>query len=164
MAGGNYPLYPAISLNTAVVRFYGLSVQMDIPMGATRSVLLEVPAMFIRLVDQKIFFLQSAIDFKVTEGVTATAGTSIPLYCIDRNITIPTSITASLNPTGVSGGVDLIGGEHFQLTTDIIGGSERELSSISFITLQQNTNYLFSFTNAGTENITNLHYLNAWAE
>lgn len=164
MPQGQYPLYPGISFNAAVNKLFGLSVMLSLPIGDTKEIMIQIPAGFARLVDQKIFFLTSAIDFTVFEGVTAKPGTPLPTYCIDRNITSSSSAICTLGPTGVSGGTPLIGMEHFGLTTDIIGGNERDTSSIAAVTLKQSTNYLIRLTNVGSEAISNLHYLVAWAE
>lgn len=88
----------------------------------------------------------SRIEFY--EGVTATAGTAIPVYCRNRNFTIGDTISISQAPTVTATGTTKLVDTYLGSDRTVGGTAER---ADEFI-LKDNTIYLLRITNLETTN------------
>lgn len=119
----------------------------------------------IRLYDTAVEFIESEIEYQALEGVTCTDGvTQVFPSNADRNSVFVSSVYASTNPTGISGGVNSVSFEHFGLPSPIIGFADEPPASVNYITMKFNTNHIFRFTNIGTETINDFRFLLLYAE
>lgn len=162
-----YPIYPEFNGDpTQFNNILAVSFQYnDLAVGATADFQLKIAGKEIRVYDFGLHFLESVVDFTVFEDATCTDGLNVITPAnTDRNSPFLSSIFASSNPTGISGGVKILGLEHFGLVADLVGFGEEPPVNLQYVTLKFNSNYIFRFTNTGSEIIKNLRFLVLWSE
>lgn len=164
MTNYNYPLYPSVTFDPRKDKVYALTTDFDLAPGATKSLLILVDDEFMRLIDQKINFLNGELDMKVVQGANVTAnGTQTFSGCVDLNITQPSMVMTYEDPT-FTGGFALLGLAHFGIPNDIANFEIQAPQTVAAVTMKRNTNYVYTFTNVSSETITNAQFLIVWIE
>lgn len=162
-----YPIYPQFGADpTSFNNILAVTFEEDIfAPGHTLNYQFKTGSAEIRMYDLAIEFIESEVDFTILEDATCTDGvTQVFAGTADRNSTFVSSVYASSDPTGISGGVTLESLEHFGLNSPIIGLGDYPPSEVNYVTLKFNSNYIFRFTNVGSVPITDIRCLILWAE
>lgn len=163
-----YPIYPQLGSDDPTKFINTLSVGFEtdlLPVGNTVNWQIKTGSAEIRFYDQLIEFFNGDVDFSIIEGATCTDGvTVVPIGSSDRNSTFVSSIFASSDPTGISGGARLVSAEHFGLRSPVFGLGDYPPNNLNYVNLRFNTNYIIRFTNVGTEDIIDLRYIALFAE
>ena len=163
----SFPLYPQFGADPTQFRnIMALTFEQDaVTTGQTLNFQVKTAAKEIRVYDIAVEFTQGEVDFTILEGATCTDGvTAVPVVSADRNSGFVSSVFASSDPTGISGGTVLKGMEHFGLPSPIIGFADEPPASLNFVTLKFNSNYIFRFVNVSSENISEVRFLLLFAE
>ncbi len=163
----NYPIYPQFGNDPSKFNnILALTFEQDtFNPGDTLNFQVKTADAEIRLYDMAIEFIESEVDFTIIEGATCTDGvTQVFAGTADRNSTFVTSVYASSDPTGITGGSRANSMEHFGLNTPIIGLGDLPPSEVNYITLKFNSNYIFRFVNVGTVPIVDMRFLLLYAE
>lgn len=163
---GQYPLDPNVSLDRDQgSNFYAATAIVDVPPLSTVNVQFKTSSLFVKFMGQDLNFLNGEIDYKLIEGATCTDGvTVIPSENADRRVG-PSSVLITTDPTGVTGGVVINPFPHFSIESDISNAGPIEESTIQTVTLKENTNYIFAFTNpSATDTVERLSLTVSWAE
>lgn len=163
----NYPVHPQFGNDPSVFNnVFAITFEQDV--FAPAQVLnyqFKTGSSEIRVYDMAVEFIESEVDFQVIEGATCTDGvTQVIPGNADRNSTFVSSVYASSDPTGISGGTTAISFEHFGLPSPIIGIGDLPPATVNYITLKYNTNHIFRFTNVGSVPINDMRFLLLWAE
>lgn len=160
----NYPLYPSVTFNPAKDKVYSLTTDFDLAPGAETNVLLIIPDDFVRLVDQKLYFLNGELEFKVLEGANVTDnGTPAPSGNIDLNYNMP-SVVNSFKGSTYTGGFMRPGMPHFGIANDISNFEVSPPQTVSAVTLKRLSNYIYNFKNVSDETIENIQFVLVWLE
>lgn len=162
-----YPIYPNIAYNPQDGEdLYSVVIAMDIPPLGSVRIQFMPDFQFIKLLGQDVNFLGGAVDFSILEGATCTPGsTALTPKNLDRRSVKSSQVLVTVNPTGITGGTDLVELTHFSIDLDISNAGGPEPSAADFVVLKQMTNYIFTFHNpSSTETVRNLHHLLFWAE
>ena len=163
----SFPLYPQFGADPTQFRnIMALTFEQDaVTPGQTLNYQVKTAAKEVRVYDIAVEFTQGEVDFTILEGATCTDGvTVVPAVNADRNSTFASSVFASSDPTGISGGVALKGMEHFGLPSPIVGLENAPPTAVNYVTLKFNSNYIFRFVNVSSENITELRFLLLFSE
>lgn len=162
-----YPIYPQFGADsTKFQNILAITFEEDafLP-GQILNYQFKTASAQIRLYDLVVEFIESEVDFTILEGATCVDGvTVVPAGTADRNSPFVTSVFASSDPTGITGGNTLDSLEHFGLPSPIIGLGDLPPQSVNYITLKYNTNYIFRFENVGTDTIIDMRLILLWAE
>lgn len=162
-----YPTYPDFGSDpTKFNNALSITIEQDLfTVGQVLNLQVKIGSTDIRIYDQIVEFYNGDVDFTILESPTLTDGvTPVPIGNADRNSTFVSSVTAYSDPTGISGGTPLRGMEHFGVPSPIIGFGDVPPTTVNFLTLKLNTNYIIRFANVGTENIIDFRYLLLFAE
>lgn len=162
-----YPIYPQFGPDPTILHnIMAITFEQDaFTAGQTLEYQFKTADAEIRVYDLIVEFIEGEVDFTILEGVTCTDGvTPVVPGSSNRNSNFVSSIFASSNPTGISGGVALKSFEHFGLPSPVIGLGDVPPASVNFVTLKANTNYIFRFVNVSSVTIIDFRFLLLWAE
>lgn len=162
-----YPLYPQFGTDPVKhENTISLAFEVDLfTAGSTVNFQLKTGSSEIRLYDQLVEFYNSSVDFTILEGATVANGvTPVIPGNSDRNSTFVSSVFASSDPTGISGGVPLKTLEHFGINSAISGFGDIPPQQENYTSLKYNTDYIFRFVNVGTEDIIDFRFILLYAE
>lgn len=163
----DYPIYPQFGSDpTKFNNILAVTFEKDSFLsGDTLNFQLKTGDSEIRVYDLVVEFIDGEVDFTITEGATCTDGvTLVTPGSSDRNSPFVSSVFASYDPTAISGGIIVNSFEHFGLPSPIIGFVDLPPSSVNYVTLKLNTNYIFKFVNVSPVTIIDFRFLLLWAE
>lgn len=162
-----YPVYPQFGPDpTLFQNILAATFETELlAPGGTVNYQIKTGDKEIRLYDIELEILDSEIDFTILEGSTCVDGvTVLTLSSSDRNSTFASSVFASMDPTGIVGGVPVKALEHFGLQRPILGFGNTVPENVAYITLKFNSNYIFRVQNVGVSDIIDLRVIVLWSE